>query len=815
MNLPKHAQVVIIGAGIAGCSTAYHLTELGWKDVVLIDRKTISGGTTWHAAGLLTQLRNTKTTIEIARYGLELMPTLEKKTNHPTGFKKTGSISIAKTKGRMDELNKIAALGRAFDIEVHSMSPGEASKMWPLMETKDLIGALYIPNDAQIHPALATLAFAKQAKNNGAKIIENIKVNGIETTNNKVSKVLTESGDIECEYVVNSAGMWANRIGEMCNVKIPLHAAEHMFLVTNQLDIPEDLPCLRDPDEQIYFRHDPEQTGGILMGGFEKNAKPLVQSDLPENYHFGLLEPDWNHFKVFWESATSRVPKMKEVGINRLYVSAESFTPDNNYILGESPEVRNFFVAAGLNSNGIAGGPAVGKITAEWIVNGHPTSDVVDADIKRFSSFSNNAKYLYDRTKENVGTLYGMHWPHLQPKTASTIRHSPIHSEVKKLGACFGVMSGWERANWFAPKGVKPEYEYSYQRQNWFKFSENEHNTVRNQSGLFDQSSFAKFLLQGNDAESVLQRICANQMNVPIGKIVYTAMLNSRGGIESDVTITKLSETSFMIITGPGVSSRDFYWIESHINENEHAILTDVTSSYGVLSLMGPKSRKILEKLTPNNVSNETFPYMTSQQIEIGYAKIIASRVTYVGELGWELYIPAEFMKSILPIFLEEGKSQGMCLAGYHALDSLRVEKAYRSWGHDITYLDTPIEAGLNFAVSMDKDTFIGKQALIEQKKNKVRQKRLAVFILRDSEPLLLGDEPIFRNGKLVGIITSGNFGHSIGKSVGLGYIENESGVNIEFLQTGDFEIQIGLKKYAVDVQFKPAYDPKNEKVKM
>ncbi|MQG18796.1 MAG: FAD-dependent oxidoreductase [SAR202 cluster bacterium] len=815
MSLPKHSQVVIIGGGVAGCSTAFHLTELGFKDVVVLERKTITGGTTWHAAGLLTQLRHTKTTIEIAKYGLDLMPELEKKTNHPTGYKKTGSITIAKTKGRMDELNKIASLGRAFNIEVHSISPSEAAKMWPLMETKDLIGALYIPNDAQIHPTLQSLAFAKQAKTNGAKIIENIKVNGIETINQQVSKVLTEYGDIECEYIVNSAGMWANEIGKMCNVKVPLHAAEHMFLVTNQMNMPENLPCLRDPDEQIYFRHDPEQTGSILMGGFEKNAKPLRIADIPNDYHFGLLEPDWDHFKVFWNSATYRVPEMKKAGINRFYVSAESFTPDNNYILGESPEVKNFFVAAGLNSNGIAGGPAVGKITAEWIVNGHPNTDVVDADIKRFSSFSNNKKYLYDRTVENVGTLYGMHWPNLQPETARNIRKSPIHNEIESLGACFGVMSGWERANWFAPKGIKPEYKYSFQKQNWFKYSEKEHVTVRNKAGLFDQSSFAKFLLQGNDSEIVLQRICANQINVPIGKIVYTAMLNSRGGIEADITITKLDQTSFMIVTGPGVSSRDFYWIKNHINKHEHAILTDVTSGYGVLGLMGPKSRKILEKLTPDDVSNEGFPYLTSKKIEIGYGEIIASRVTYVGELGWELYIPSEFMKDIFPIILEEGKSQGMCLAGYHALDSLRLEKSYRSWGHDITYLDTPIEAGLNFAVDMNKNEFIGKKALIEQKKNNSIPKRLAVFILKDSSPLLLGDEPIFRNGELVGIVTSGNYGHSIGKSVGLGYLENESGVDIEFLKNGDFEIQIGLKKYPTDVQFRPPYDPKNEKVKI
>ena len=815
MQLPKHAQVVIIGGGIAGSSTAYHLTELGWKDVVLLDRKTISGGTSWHAAGLLTQLRNTKTTIEIARYGLELMPELESKTNHPTGFKKTGSITVAKTKGRMDELNKISALGRAFNIEVHSINPSEISNIWPLMNTKDLIGGLFIPDDAQIHPALATLAFANQAKANGTKIFENIKVTGISTKNNAVSKVLTESGEIECEYIVNSAGMWANQVGQMCNVKVPLHAAEHMFLVTNQLDIPEDLPCLRDPDEQIYLRRDPEETGGILMGGFEKTAKPLPIESLPKDYHFGLLEPDWEHFKIFWDSAIYRVPKLKEVGINRMYVSAESFTPDNNYILGESTEVKNFFVAAGLNSNGIAGGPAVGKITAEWIVNGYPTSDVIAADIRRFSSFSNNSKYLYDRTVENVGTLYGMHWPHMQPETARDIRKSPIHKEILDLGACFGVMSGWERANWYAPKGINPKYEYSYDRQNWFKFSENEHNTVRNHAGLFDQSSFAKFILQGNDSEKVLQRLCANDLKVANGKIVYTAMLNNRGGIEADLTITKLLENQYMIVTGPGVSNRDFHWIKNHINPNEHAFLTDITSGFGVLGLMGPKSRKILQNITPNDISNEKFPYMTYQEIEIGYAKIIACRVTYVGELGWELYIPTEFMDSVFPIILKSGKNENMCLAGYHALDSLRLEKGYRSWGHDITYLDTPIEAGLNFAVSMNKETkFKGKDALIKQKNLGIPHKRLVMIILQDPDPILLGEEPIFHNNKLVGIVTSGNYGHSLGRSIGLGYINNKSGVNLEYIKSGSFEVQIGLKKYPVNLQFKPAYDPSNEKIK-
>ena len=780
--------IVIIGGGIIGTASAYFLSKEGRKVRVIEQDPTYKKASFPLSLGGFRRQFFQKENILLGKFAREFIfqvPELLKTKDNPKPTASVVANGYLFLFGSEHAPEQYEALKNHKQCEAgtKNIKGTELKKKFPYVNDEGIETVTYTDDKKEgwIDPYLFHGALKNKALELGAEFDKG---------------EIRDISEIKANVIICAVGYNTNNLLK----DVPVVPQKHtVFRVSCPKHIPE-MPLTSDFTTGVYWRPEgKEYLAGSPISTF--GAKDL--------------EPDWDHFKVFWNSATYRVPEMKKAGINRFYVSAESFTPDNNYILGESPEVKNFFVAAGLNSNGIAGGPAVGKITAEWIVNGHPNTDVVDADIKRFSSFSNNKKYLYDRTVENVGTLYGMHWPNLQPETARNIRKSPIHNEIESLGACFGVMSGWERANWFAPNGIKPEYKYSFQKQNWFKYSEKEHVTVRNEAGLFDQSSFAKFLLQGNDSEIVLQRICANQINVPIGKIVYTAMLNSRGGIEADITITKLDQTSFMIVTGPGVSSRDFYWIKNHINKHEHAILTDVTSGYGVLGLMGPKSRKILEKLTPDDVSNEGFPYLTSKKIEIGYGEIIASRVTYVGELGWELYIPSEFMKNIFTIILEEGKSQGMCLAGYHALDSLRLEKSYRSWGHDITYLDTPIEAGLNFAVDMNKNEFIGKKALIEQKKNNSIPKRLAVFILKDSSPLLLGDEPIFRNGELVGIVTSGNYGHSIGKSVGLGYLENESGVDIEFLKNGDFEIQIGLKKYPTDVQFRPPYDPKNEKVKI
>ena len=813
-ELPDQARVVIVGAGIVGCSVAYHLTKLGWRDVVLLERGKLTGGTTWHAAGLVTQLRNSRTLIQIAKYGVDLYSRLEAETGQTTGFRQNGSVTVARTKGRMDELKRIASLGRSYGIEIEPITPREAGEMWPLMRTDDLVGGIHIPKDGQTLPTETAMAMATGATKGGASIFEDVKVTAIRRIGGAVAGMSTDRGDIACETVVNCGGMWAREIGLMCGVNVPLHAAEHMYLVTNPMGIPEDIRSMRDPDEQIYFRRDKEEEGAILMGGFESVAKPWGMDGIPEDYNFSLLEPDWEHFKGFWESAIYRVPAMEEAGINRYYVSAESFTPDNRYIMGEAPELRNFFVAAGLNSTGIAMGGGVGRAVAEWIVEGHPTMDLWEVDIRRFDRFQNNARYLYDRTVESVGTLYGMHWPQRQPETARDARRSPLHDRLASFGACFGEAAGWERPNWYAPEGVEPKYEYSFGRQNWFPFSAEEHRAVREAVGLFDQTSFAKFVLQGRDSEAVLQRICANDMSVTAGRVVYTSMLNDRGGIEADLTVTHIAQDRYLIITSGATVTRDFEWIEANIPGEAHAFLTDVTSAYAVLGLMGPRSRKMLSRLTDADLSDDAFPYLTSRQIEIGYAPVRATRITYVGELGWELYIPTEFATGVYDLVVEAGAEFGLRHAGFHAMDSLRIEKAYRGWGHDITDQDTPVEAGLRFAVAFDKAVDFRGKAALQRQLDQGTRKRLVVFTIDDPEPLLLGDEPIYRDSVLVGRTTCGGYGHTVGRSVGMGYVESEEGVDAEFIRSGSYEIEIATERFSATASLRPPYDPRSERVR-
>ena len=814
-SLPSQARVVVIGGGIAGCSVAYHLTKLGWNDVVVLERKTLAGGTTWHAAGLVTQFRATKTMIDINRVGVDLYGELERETGVATGFRRTGSVTVTRTKGRLDELRRTMSMARCYGVEIHDISAREAGEMWPLMRTDDLYGAIHIPNDGQTIPAHTCLALARGAEMRGARIVENIEVTGIETRSGAVSAVVTDQGRIDCDYVVLSAGMWSRRIGLMAGVNVPLYGAEHMFLVTNKMGIPHDIPSLRDPDEQIYFRRDPEEQGAVLMGGFETRAKPWGGSEIPRDYHFGLLEPDWDHFKVFWENAVYRVPAMEEAGINRFYVSAESFTPDNRYLMGEAPEVRNIFLATGLNSTGIAASAGVGKAVAEWMIDGEPTMDLWEMNIQRFHGLYNNRRFLYDRTKESVGTLYGMHWPFKQWETARGVRKSPLHDRIAAAGACFGDVAGYERPNWYAPAGVEPKCEYSFQRQNFFPYTAEEHRGVREGVGLFDQSSFAKFLLQGRDAEAVARRIFAGDVGGPVGRIVYTGMLNERGCYEGDVTVTRLSRTQYMIVTGVGMATHDYRWIEEHIPQNANAVLTDVSNAYAVLSIMGPNSRALLSSVTDTDLSNEAFPFATSREIDLGYATVRASRITYVGELGWELYIPADFAAYVYDLIIGAGRYHSLIHAGYHALESLRTEKGYRAWGHDISDLDTPIEAGLTFAVAFDKDVdFIGRAALERQRKSGVTR-RLAQLALDDPEPLLYGNEPIYRDGALVGRTTSGAYGHTVGRAVGMGYVERGDGLATPaWVRAGRYEIEVAGERVVAQAQVGAWYDAKGERVR-
>jgi len=709
-SIPSHARAVIVGGGIVGCSVAYHLTKLGWRDIVLLERRDLSCGTTWHAAGLVGQLRSSHNLTRLASYGAVLYEQLEAETGQATGFRRSGSISVARTKERLIELKRGASMAKCFGVEVEVISPGDAGRLWPLMRTDDLAGAVWIPRDGRTNPIDTTLALAKGARKGGATLVENVTVTGIHRQNGAATGVSTDHGDIACDAVVNCAGMWGRELGRMAGVNVPLHASEHFYIVTEPMaGVTRELPVLRDTDGGIYVR---EEVGGLLMGGFESVAKPWGMHGLPKDFAFSLLPEDWEHFRVLMEQAIVRIPALETAPVRRHVNGPESFTPDNRYMLGEAPELRNFFVAAGFNSVGIASAAGAGKALAEWIVGGEPSMDLWDVDIRRFMPFQGNARYLYERTTEVVGLLYAMHWPFRQPASARGVRRSVLHDRLAARGAVFGVVAGWERANWFATAGVEPRYVYTYGRQNWFPCAAAEHRAVREGVGLFDQSSLAKFRLQGPDATAVLQRLCANDVDLPPGRIVYTQMLNARGGIECDLTVTRLADDAYLVVTIAAAATHDADWIRRGIGA-ARVTLTDVTSAFTVLGVMGPRSRELLSRLTDADLSNAAFPFGTARAIEVGHAMARATRITYVGELGWELYVPAEFALGVYEAVIAAGEDLGLRHAGYHAMDSLRMEKGYRSWGHDIGGEDTPLEAGLGFAVALEKDGFVGREALL------------------------------------------------------------------------------------------------------
>jgi glycine cleavage system T protein len=808
--LPAHARAVIVGGGIVGCSVAYHLTQLGWRDVVLLERREISCGTTWHAAGLVGQLRSSHNLTRLASYGAVLYERLEAETGQATGFRRSGSISVARTAERLIELKRGASMARCFGVDVQVISPGGAGRLWPLMRTDDLAGAVWIPGDGRTNPIDTTLALARGARNGGATILENVTVTGIRRERGAATGVRTDQGDIACEVVVNCAGMWGREVGRMAGVTVPLHAAEHFYIVTEPMaGVSRDLPVLRDTDGYIYVR---EEVGGLLMGGFEPAAKPWGMDGIPADFKFALLPEDWEHFRVLMEQACVRIPALETAPVRRHVNGPESFTPDNRYMLGEAPELRNFFVAAGFNSIGIASAAGAGRALAEWIAGGEPAMDLWDVDIRRFAPLQANARYLRERTREVVGLLYAMHWPFRQPETARGVRRSVLHDRLAARGAAFGVVAGWERANWFATGGAEPRYVYTYGRQNWFATAAAEHRAVREAVGLFDQSSLAKLLLQGPDATATLQRLCANDVDVAVGRIVYTQMLNARGGIECDLTVTRLADDAYLVVTVAAAATHDADWIRRG-SATARVTLTDVTSASTVLGVMGPRSRDLLARLTGADLSNAAFPFGTVREVELGYATVRAARITYVGELGWELYVPTELAMGVYDDVVAAGEELGLRHAGYHAMDSLRLEKGYRSWGHDVGSDDTPLEAGLGFAVAFQKRAFTGREALLRQRDTPLAR-RLVMFALDDAGPLLLGDEPIWRDGALVGRITSGAYGHTLGRSVGMGYVAHPDGVDAALVQASRWELEIATERFPATARLEPFYDPTSARVR-
>jgi sarcosine dehydrogenase len=813
-ELPSSAEIVIIGGGVVGCSVAYHLAQMGKRDVVLLEQGRLSCGTTWHAAGLVGQLRAHQNMTRLVQHSVDLYSRLEAETGLATGWKQCGSIIVARTPERMTLLKRVAASATAQGVPCDVISVQEAAERYPIMRTDDLLGALWLPSDGKANPADVTQALAKGARLRGARIFEKTKVTGVRTKDGAAIGVETDKGPIEAAIVVNCAGQWAKAVGRMCGVTVPLHSAEHMYVVTGLMEgVHPDLPVMRDPDGYIYVK---EEVGGLLVGGFEPVAKPWATEGIPEPFEFQLLPDDWDQFQILMENALIRLPGLETAEIKSFVNGPESFTPDNNFIMGEAPELKNFFVAAGFNSIGIASGGGAGKALAEWIVEGEPTLDLWPVDIRRFARFNGNDTWLRARVSEVLGLHYVMPWPNRELETARPFRRSPLYDRLARKGAVFGSKMGWERPNFFARGEDERSIRYSFGRQNWFDSVAAEQRATRANVAIFDLTSFAKLLVQGRDAEAVLQRLAANDISVPVGETVYTGLLNQRGTYESDVTIARLARDSFLIVTGTAQATRDADWIRRHIPEEARATLTDMTSAYAVLAVMGPRSRELLSRVSRARLENEAFPFGAIREADIGYATLLASRRTYVGELGWELYVPTEFAATVYDTLAEAGAELGLTDAGYYAIESLRLEKGYRAWGRELTPDYTPWQAGLGFAVKLNKPEFLGREALIAAK-TKPLTKRCVSLVAGDPEaPLAHGGELVLRDGRPVGEVTSGGFGATLDRVVALAYVSSSDGaIDAAWLDGGRFEVEIAGVRAPVQASLRAPYDPTSSRIRM
>ena len=824
-SLPSQARVVIVGGGVVGCSVAYHLAELGWTDIVLLERKSLTCGTTWHAAGLIAQLRATQNMTRLAKYSQELYASLEEKTGVATGFRQNGSITVALTDARMEELRRGAAMARAFGVEIDEISPADIAARYPGLNVEDSKGGVYLAKDGQADPVNITQALAKGARAKGAKIIEGVKVTAIHKKQGPsgpvVTGVSTDQGDITADYVVNCGGMWAREIGQMAGVTVPLHACEHFYIVTEQIDgLQRNLPVLRVPDECAYYKED---AGKLLLGAFEPVAKPWGGDGISDDFEFTTLPDDFDHFMPILETATARLPLLETTGIQTFFNGPESFTPDDRYLLGEAPELGNFYVAAGFNSVGIQSAGGAGMALAQWMDTGRPQMDIWDVDIRRMHPFQANRHYLSARVTETLGLLYADHYPYRQFASARGLRRTPLHHKLAENGACFGELYGWERANWFLPKseaeqGKTAEYDYSWGRQNWFDYAAAEHQAVREAAGLFDLSTFGKIRVIGRDAEKVLQLICANDVAVEPGRIVYTQWLNEAGGIEADVTVTRLSSDEFLVVTPAATIRREMSWLQRHIPEHAHCMAVDMTVNEAVIAVMGPNARSVLQPVIDQSLENADFGFGRAQQVHIGQAVARAHRVSYVGELGWELYVSSELAEHVFDVVWQSGQDHGLSLAGLHVLDSCRIEKAFRHFGHDISDEDHILEAGLGFAVKTDKPAsqlgqFIGRDAVLAKREAGLN-KRLVQFQLEDSQPLLYHNEPILRDGQITGYLTSGNYGHHLGSAIGLGYVSCAAGESAGDMLASTYQIDVAGQICAAKASLKPLYDPTGERMK-
>ena len=816
MTLPARAQVVVVGGGIVGSSIAYHLTRRDVTDVLVLEQGQLTGGTTWHAAGLVSQLKSSHSLTRLATYSARLFEELEAETGQATGYRTPGSISVAADEERWEELLRGVSMASTVGVEIRQIDFDEALEFCPLLNVDDLVGALYIPHDGVTSPVDTTMALAKGAKQRGATFIEGVAVERLAVRDGRIHGVHTEQGFVEAETVVLAGGMWTRQLADTVGIKVPLQACEHFYIVTEPIDgVERGMPTVRDPGNYTYFK---EETGKIMAGFFEPRGKIWNLDSIPRDFCFGTLPEDWDHIGPIFERAIHRMPALGEVGLQLFFNGPEAFTPDGVYHLGESTEVDGCFIAAGFNSVGIQSAGGVGWVLADWIVDGHPPMDLSAVDIRRTMPFQSEPAYLDARISESLGLLYAMHWPFRQYESARNVRMSPFHERYAAAGAVFGEVAGWERPNWFATGGEHPAYEYSWGKQNWFEASGRECDAVRNRVGLFDQSSFAKWYVEGPDALAVLNWISGNQIDAPIGRAVYTQWLNDRGGIESDLTVTRLEADRFMVVTAAAAATRDMALLRRACRDRDVTV-TDVTDELPMLGLMGPNSRAVLSRLTDADLGNEAFPFATGRRIEVAGVDVFAVRLTYVGELGWELYVDRADALTLHDAIVAAGADQGLIHAGYHALNTLRLESGYRHWGHDITDEDTPLEAGLGFAVAWDKEGgFRGREALLVQR-DLPRSKRLIQFRLDDPDRLLHHDEPIFRDGVLVGRTSSGMWSYTEGACLAMGYLVRDDGsgegVTQEWLDEGRFEIEVATVRVPASTSIRSFYDPRNTRVRM